>query len=324
MTLAESAARGALAMFWFQAASVASDGARGESDAGGAGKTVHEPRSAGRRRGARRAEPSGRAASAQAGRASRRAPPCRRTSRGPHPDPMRARSGCAAGRPSRMVSLPIVEVVDDELLDLDSSEGGFVDLQALDREAADREAADRHRAERGGADRERASDGSAAAHRARRGAAWRRRRGARRSIACAATGQAGGLWSSRSARMVPCVSAFCDPQTPDPLGGAPLPVVTFGSLISRRPSRGHSSRVRDGPRPHPPPLLLGSRPSRDEVVLQLVEAVALPALRAELVPGSARDRGFDAVEEPVEAGLEAGVRRDAEVVSAVRVARRSS
>ncbi len=45
MTLAESAARGALAMFWFQAASVPSDGARGESDAGGAGKTVHEPRS---------------------------------------------------------------------------------------------------------------------------------------------------------------------------------------------------------------------------------------------------------------------------------------
>src|SRR6201995_1617536 len=44
MTLAESAARGALAMFWFQAASVASDGARGESDAGGAGKTGHEPR----------------------------------------------------------------------------------------------------------------------------------------------------------------------------------------------------------------------------------------------------------------------------------------
>src|ERR1700761_8896392 len=32
-------------MFWFQAASVASDGARGESDAGGAGKSGHEPRS---------------------------------------------------------------------------------------------------------------------------------------------------------------------------------------------------------------------------------------------------------------------------------------
>src|ERR1700754_3067692 len=45
MTLAEFAARGALAMFWFQATSVASDGARGESDAGGAGKTEHEPRS---------------------------------------------------------------------------------------------------------------------------------------------------------------------------------------------------------------------------------------------------------------------------------------
>jgi hypothetical protein len=45
MTLAESPARGALAMFWFQAASVASDGARGERNAGGAGKTVHEPRS---------------------------------------------------------------------------------------------------------------------------------------------------------------------------------------------------------------------------------------------------------------------------------------
>src|ERR1700744_5755826 len=58
MTLAEFAARGALAMFWFQAASVASAGARGESDAGGAGQTVHEPR-----------VPEGAAARGPAGRA---------------------------------------------------------------------------------------------------------------------------------------------------------------------------------------------------------------------------------------------------------------
>ena len=45
MTLAESPARGALAMFWFQAASVAIEGEVGYVDAGGWGKTEHEPRS---------------------------------------------------------------------------------------------------------------------------------------------------------------------------------------------------------------------------------------------------------------------------------------
>src|ERR1700712_1496153 len=45
MTLAELAARGAFEMFWFQAASVSSEGAVGEVEAGGAGKTGQEPRS---------------------------------------------------------------------------------------------------------------------------------------------------------------------------------------------------------------------------------------------------------------------------------------
>ncbi len=45
MIFAESAARGAFEMFWFQAASVAREGARGEVEAGGWGKTEHEPNS---------------------------------------------------------------------------------------------------------------------------------------------------------------------------------------------------------------------------------------------------------------------------------------
>jgi len=43
--LAELAARGAFEMFWFQAASVPSEGAVGEVEAGGTGKTGQEPRS---------------------------------------------------------------------------------------------------------------------------------------------------------------------------------------------------------------------------------------------------------------------------------------
>src|SRR6187549_2575148 len=44
MTAAESRATGAREMSWFQAAWVGRDGARGESEAGGSGKTGQEPR----------------------------------------------------------------------------------------------------------------------------------------------------------------------------------------------------------------------------------------------------------------------------------------
>ncbi len=74
MTLAELAARGALAMFWFQAASVPSDGARGESDAGGAGKTVHEPRSPVRRRARPLRRPKSTNGEKRGKRAPRRSP----------------------------------------------------------------------------------------------------------------------------------------------------------------------------------------------------------------------------------------------------------
>src|ERR1700753_2641960 len=140
MTSAEFAGRGALAMFWFQAASVARDDARGESDEGGAGKTTHEPSSPdGATPGAALAGPAARrgteAASATTSAAASASP---------------ARPGCPPPVRSQVCAdsqLADLEVVDDELLDFDAAECRFFDLQALDHEAADGEAADRHGAE---------------------------------------------------------------------------------------------------------------------------------------------------------------------------------
>src|ERR1700744_5733187 len=91
ITLAESAARGALAMSWFHAASVASAGARGEREDGGAGNTGHEPRAP---EGGGAAAPAGpadaSATQARATAAARIAAPTHVAGLGPGPAPRRA------------------------------------------------------------------------------------------------------------------------------------------------------------------------------------------------------------------------------------------